>query len=102
MRHRHAATSALLVAFAATVSAQTRLEERYGADFFNPPAAPVNPFELPKPGARRQLPYQYAYGAEGEAVYRRDPDLNRDARDNSLIVKPQLNGIITYRPTNWL
>jgi len=103
MRHRPAAIWALLCLFGpALTHAQTRLEERYGSEFFTPPPPPVNPFQLPKPGARQRLPYQYAYGLESEATYRRDADLERNRRDNETIVKPQLNGIVTYRPTNWL
>src|SRR5256885_10604412 len=55
------------------------------------------PWELPQ-----RLNYQYSIGSESEVTYLRDPDLNRKVRDNSLIAKPQLNGIIVYRPTDWL
>src|SRR4051812_44560926 len=83
----------------ATAQAQTRLEERYGGEVtVPPPAPPENPFELPKPGARRHLTYQYAYGVEGEYTYRRDSDLNRAVRDNQALLKPQLNGIVVWRP----
>jgi alginate production protein len=50
----------------------------------------------------RSLRYQYGYGSESSVEYRRDPDLNNRMRDNSRVVTPQLNGIITYRPTDWL
>jgi alginate production protein len=50
----------------------------------------------------RHLTYQYGYGSESVAEYRRDPDLDKRVRDNSLILTPQLNGIITYRPNEWL
>jgi alginate production protein len=67
-------------------------------------------FQLPQPsshgGPPRQvvqfLKYQYSYGSESDITYRRDPDLDRGAKDNTLILAPQLNGIITYRPTAWL
>lgn len=48
------------------------------------------------------LKYQYAIGSESEVDYRRNPDLNNAVKDNSLIVVPQVNGLIIYRPTNWL
>lgn len=83
--------------------AQTRLEERYGGELATPPPpAPVNPFALPTPGAQQRLTYQYAIGSESELLYRRDPDLNHGARDNSMILIPQVNGIVTWRPTDWL
>jgi alginate production protein len=83
--------------------AQTRLEERYGGELASPPPpAPANPFALPTPGAQQRLTYQYAIGSESEVLYRRDQDLNHAARDNSLIVIPQVNGIVTWRPTDWL
>jgi alginate production protein len=50
----------------------------------------------------RTLTYQYGYGSESAFEYRRDPDLNKSVRDNSLILTPQLNGIVTYRPNDWL
>lgn len=68
-------------------------------------------FQLPKAGDKgkgpairlpKRLTYQYAIGSESEITYRRDPDLDKDNRDNSLILTPQLNGTITYRPTDWL
>src|SRR6266850_6053615 len=86
----------------ATAQAQTRLEERYGGDVTVPPPPPENPFALPKPGARQHLTYQYAYGVEAEYTYRRDSDLNRAVRDNEALLKPQLNGIIVWRPVAWL
>jgi len=55
------------------------------------------PWELPQ-----RLNYQYSIGSESEVSYLRDPDLDRKVRDNSLIAKPQLNGIVVYRPTDWL
>ena len=44
------------------------------------------------------LEYQYALGSESDITYRRNPDTNRRVRDNALIVAPQINGYITYRP----
>jgi len=55
------------------------------------------PWELPQ-----RLAYQYSFGSESEITYLRDPDLNKRVRDNSLVMKPQLNGIIIYRPTDWM
>lgn len=67
-------------------------------------------FQLPQPSrdggapppVTQFLKYQYSFGSESDAAYRRDRDLNRYLRDNSLILGPQINGIITYRPTAWL
>src|SRR6266513_6368685 len=55
------------------------------------------PWELPQ-----RLNSQYSIGSESEVTYLRDPDLNKKVRDNSQIAKPQLNGMIVYRPTDWL
>ncbi len=69
-----------------------------------PPRLPS--FRVPKPSDEKQLmkrlTYEYAYGSESEASYRRDPDLNKRVRDNALILTPQLIGYFTYRPTDWL
>lgn len=68
-------------------------------------------FQLPVPAAEgsaaaaplpTRLTYQYAIGSESDITYRRDPDLNKGVRDNTLILVPQMNGNITYRPTDWL
>jgi len=56
----------------------------------------------PPPPATTRLTYQYAYGSESDIVYRRNRDLHDLVRDNSLLLKPQLNGIIVYRPYDWL
>ncbi|MFN0300075.1 MAG: alginate export family protein [Burkholderiales bacterium] len=53
--------------------------------------------ELPK-----RLTYQYVYGSESTLLYRRDRDLNKQVRDNSNVVAPNVNGVVIYRPTDWL
>ncbi|MGQ0654508.1 MAG: alginate export family protein [Betaproteobacteria bacterium] len=50
----------------------------------------------------QRLRYQYSIGSESEAAYRRDADLDQRLRDNAMVVKPQVNAIVIYRPTNWL
>ena len=99
---RRALCTVILACAVQSAQAQTRLEERYGTDFAAPPEPPPNPFALPTPGARTHLTYQYAYGVEAEHTYRRDRDLNRGVRDNEALLKPQLNGIVVWRPVNWL
>jgi alginate production protein len=49
-----------------------------------------------------RLTYQYGYGSESDVVYRRNADLDNRVRDDILLLKPQLSGYITYRPTDWL
>lgn len=49
-----------------------------------------------------RLTYQYAYGSESEVRYRNHADLDQRLRDEQLVLMPQLNGFIVYRPTNWL
>lgn len=62
--------------------------------------------EGPGAGPGAQLPtrltFQYGYGSESDVLYRRNADLDGGVRDDNLIVKPQLHGYITYRPTDWL
>jgi alginate production protein len=48
------------------------------------------------------LKYQYSFGSESEIVSRRNPDLNNRVKDNFFLLIPQLNGILVYRPTDWL
>ncbi len=68
-------------------------------------------FDLP-PGPRSDEPaltpptprmdYQYSYGNESPFTYRRDNDLDRNLRDNSLLFKTKVFGTIVWRPTDWL
>jgi alginate production protein len=68
-------------------------------------------FQLPQPAPdgeapSKQLPqrltYEYTYGTESDITYRANPDLDDQVRDDFLIVTPQLNGSVTYRPSDWL
>ena len=68
-------------------------------------------FQLPKAGKEggepsrilpQRLTYQYSIGTESEIRYRRNPDLNDRVPDSYLLVIPQLNGTVIYRPTDWL
>ena len=70
------------------------------AQFQLPPAtAGKEVSAVPMPS---RLTYQYSLATESVVDYRRDRDLNKRVRDNSLIVTPELNGIVVYRPTDWL
>lgn len=73
----------------------------FAAAQFQLPQAPPGA-SAPAPALPAQLKYQYGYGSESELQYRRDVDLDRGVRDNSLLVKPQVNGIVVYRPERWL
>ncbi len=70
------------------------------AQFQLPPAAPEG--GAPEAQLPRQLTYQYAYGSESSIVYVRDADLNKNTRDNVMLVAPQVNCVIVYRPNDWL
>jgi alginate production protein len=82
------------------------------AQFQLPPKAPPKEAPPEEPTAPRGLgppiplttflTYQYGYGSESSIVYRRDRDLNKRLRDNSNIITPQVNGVLIYRPTDWL
>jgi len=74
-----------------------------------PTKGPMAQFQLP-PQTRigrparpetQFLKYQYSYGSESEITYRRNPDLNQRVRDDFLLLTPQLNGTVVYRPTDW-
>jgi alginate production protein len=60
------------------------------------------PAPAPPPALPSRLPYEYRYGSESDATYRKNPDLDKRLKDNSLILRPELNAYVTYRPTNWL
>jgi alginate production protein len=60
-------------------------------------AAPMAVPELPQ-----RLNYEYGYGSESEATYLYNADLDRKLDDDLGTLQPQINGYITYRPTDWL
>ena len=66
---------------------------------FQVPSAPA---EGQAPALPTRLKYEYTIGTESEVTYSTDRDLNSDREDDSFILKPQLQGFITYRPTDWL
>src|SRR5438094_696745 len=83
--------------------AETREDRRYGKQLEAPPSPLL--FRLPGTGQAappQRLTYQYSYSGEAEGTYRRNPDLDRRVLDNVSLVKPQVNGIIVYRPTDSL
>ncbi len=69
------------------------------------PAVPGDPGDpvfsrYPERPLISRLQYQFSYGSESDVSYRRNPDLDRRLKDTSLILSPQLNGAIIYRPTD--
>ena len=48
------------------------------------------------------LKYQYAFGTTSDIRYRTNNDVDTRLRDSLLVFSPQLDGILTYRPTAWL
>lgn len=72
-----------------------------GMPTFQLPSAAERIGRPPRP-VTQFLKYQYSYGSESDATYRRDKDLDKRLRDNSLILAPQVNGYIIYRPNDWL
>lgn len=70
-----------------------------------PPADPSSPWaeqqsRYPERPFISRLTYQFSYGSESDVTYRRNPDLDRRLKDTSLILSPQINGAIVYRPTD--
>ena len=80
------------------------------ADSSSTPASGMPQFVIPKASSDgkpavslpQRLSYQYAYGSQSDVVYRRNADLDSRVRDDSLVINPQLNGYVTYRPADWL
>lgn len=66
------------------------------------PAIPGDPVysSYPERPLISRLQYQFSYGSESDVSYRRNPDLDRRLKDTSLILSPQINGAIIYRPTD--
>lgn len=66
------------------------------------PAIPGDPVfsRYPERPLISRLEYQFSYGSESDVAYRRNPDLDRRLKDTSLILSPQINGAIIYRPTD--
>jgi alginate production protein len=67
-------------------------------------------FELPTPGGAgasptetlpKRLTYEYNIGTESDLFFRREPDLDRRVEDDSMVLTPEIQGFITYRPTDW-
>jgi alginate production protein len=54
------------------------------------------------PSLAKDLRFEYVFGTEAELEYLRDLDLQRDLKDNSMILAPTVFGSVTYRPTDWL
>ena len=61
------------------------------------PGNPDSPSSPQRP-LIQQLTYQFSYGSESDITYRRDVDLDKQLRDNTLILAPQINGSVIYRP----
>jgi alginate production protein len=53
------------------------------------PARPVTQF----------LTYQYSFGSESDITHRRNRDLDQRLRDDFVLLAPQVNGYILYRPS---
>lgn len=69
------------------------------AQFQLPPPAAGTSGGPPRP-VTQFLQYQYSFGTESDFTLRRDTDLDTRLRDNSLILAPQVNGYLLYRPAN--
>ena len=66
------------------------------------PAIPGDPVysSYPERPFISRLSYQFSYGSESDVTDRRNVDLDKRLKDNSLILSPQINGSIIYRPTD--
>lgn len=95
----------LVVALVADAAAQFQVPRRAPAPAPGGQApAPDSAFatQYPERPIVETLKFQYSYGSESAIEYRKDSDLNRKVQDNFLYVIPQVNGLIVYRPTDWV
>lgn len=90
----------------ALAGADAHAGEAWNSD---PNQSPIAQFQLPPttgageaPALPKRLTYQYKYGTESEVNWRINPDLDSSLSDDFLLVLPQINGTVTYRPTDWL
>lgn len=65
-------------------------------------ASPLSERGRPPRPVFGRLTYQYAYGSESDVLYRNNRDLDRRLPDSRLILSPQVNAALVYRPTDWL
>lgn len=85
-------------------------EAKSAAEAAAAPASRMPDFRVPgtayKKGQIPELPaelkYQYGYGSESEGIYRAQPDLDERVSDDFLILTPEVNGYVIYRPIAWL
>ena len=76
------------------------MSPRLFAQFQLPPASPEG--GPPVLQLQKHLPYQYVFGTDPQWVYRSNADLDKGVRDNLSTVLPSVNGLVTYRPEDWL
>jgi alginate production protein len=84
----------------ATEHAVPDMSPRLFAQFQLPPSTGEG--GAPAPKLQTYLPYQYVFGTDPQWVYRSNADLDKSTRDNLSSVLPSVNGIFTYRPSEWL
>ncbi len=54
------------------------------------------------PELPQRIPFQYGYGSESPIRYRANSDLDQRVRDNLLVLLPNLNAYVVYRPVDWI
>ena len=56
----------------------------------------------PPPSLPKTLKFEYVISSESEVDYTRNADLDSDVSDDSLTALPNVTGLLTYRPVDWL
>lgn len=82
--------------------AQFQLPRAPSGDTVSPSPGDPDAPRYPERPLIRQLTYQFSYGSESDITYRGNADLDHRLLDNSLILSPQINGSIIYRPNSRL
>ncbi len=64
--------------------------------------APGSGVDFTVPEMPQRIPFQYGYGSESPIRYRVNSDLDQRVRDNLLVMQPNLNAFVLYRPFDWI
>jgi alginate production protein len=77
----------------------------------DPSSVRLAQFALPQPAAEGESPvdqlpkdlaYEYGFGSESDIEYRKNPNLNNRVKDDFVLLAPELNGYVTWRPFEWM
>jgi alginate production protein len=80
------------------------MTDQQEAQFQLPPPVTTEPGQQPAPPPTlpQRLQYEYRIGSESDATYSRNADLDKRLKDDFLLLRPEVNAFLVYRPTDWL